>query len=233
MPHLLVLRHGPLVGPDQLVPSLDGRAATLPWVEHDLTLDPTVPPLDEEVAGILVLGGIMGVHDDDVWLEPERALLRAAVAAGVPVMGICLGAQQLGAALGGEVARMADSNIALPPLTRTEAGREHDVMAGWPDGAPVVFHHDDAVVRLPQGATVLLEGSPFATSAWCDATDTALAVQFHPEASPATVRAWEELRQDVREEYLAEVAAAAATTRAVGVSLVLRWLDTRVVPRVS
>ena len=77
MSHLLVLRHGPLVGPDTLVRSLDERAEQLPWVEHDLTQDPTVPSLDD-VAGLLVLGGIMGVHDDDAWLEPERELLRQA-----------------------------------------------------------------------------------------------------------------------------------------------------------
>lgn len=230
MPHLLVLRHGPLVGPDQLVESLDGRATQLPWVEHDLTEDPTVPSLDD-VAGVLVLGGIMGVHDDDPWLEGERSLLRDAVAAGIQTLGICLGAQQLGMALGGEVSRLPATNISLPALTRTGAGTEHEVLAGWPDGAPAVFHHDDVVSTLPDGATVLLEGAAGVTSAWCDDSDTAIAVQFHPEASPATVRAWEELHDDLREDYLAEVAAAAPFTKAAGVSLVLRWVDSRVLPR--
>lgn len=230
MPHLLVLRHGPLVGPDQLVESLDGRADQLPWVEHDLTEEGTVPTLDD-VAGLLVLGGIMGVHDDDPWLEGERALLREAVAAGVPTFCVCLGAQQLGMALGGEVTRLPATNISLPGLTRTGAGREHEVLAGWPDDAPAVFHHDDVVSTLPDGATVLLEGAPGVTSAWCDATDTAIAVQFHPEVSPGSVRAWEELRDDVREDYLAEVTAAAPFSKAAGVALVLRWVDTRVMPR--
>lgn len=231
MSHLLVLRHGPLVGPDQLVSSLDGRAGQLPWVEHDLTEDPTVPALDDEVAGLLVLGGIMGVHDNDPWLEDERALLRAAVGAGVPTFGICLGAQQLGMALGGEVTRLPATNVSLPPLSRTGAGREHEVLAGWPDSAPAVFHHDDVVSTLPDGAVVLLEGSPGVTAAWCDASDTAVAVQFHPEASPATVRAWEERRDAIDEAYLARVDDAAAFTRAAGVALVLRWLDSRVLPR--
>lgn len=230
MPHLLVLRHGPLAGPDLLVPPLDGRAEQLPWREHDLTEDPAVPGLDD-VAGVLVLGGVMGVHDDDAWLEPERALLRDAVADGVPVFGICLGAQQLGLALGGAVESLPATNISLPALTRTGAGAEHEVLAGWPDGAPAVFHHDDAVTELPDGATVLLEGAAGVTAAWCDETDTAVAVQFHPEVSPATVRTWEEHRGDVRDDYLAEVEGAAPFIRAAGLSLVLRWVDTRVMPR--
>lgn len=230
MPHLLVLRHGPLVGPDRLVASLDGRSEQLPWREHDLTEDPTVPPLDD-VAGLLVLGGLMGVHDDDPWLEDERDLLREAVASGVPTFGICLGAQQLGHALGGTVDSLPETNVSQPALTRTGAGGEHEILAGWPDGAPAVFHHDDAVTALPEGAAVLLEGAPGVHAAWCDESDTALAVQFHPEASAATVRAWEEQRGDVREDFLAEVEAADAFTRAAGAALVMRWVDGRVVPR--
>lgn len=230
MSHLLVLRHGPLAGPDLLVPPLDGRAQQLPWVEHDLTEDPAVPGVDD-LAGLLVLGGTMGVHDEDPWLEPERALLLEAIAAGVPTFGICLGAQQLGLALGGTVEELPETNVALPGLTRTGAGSEHEVLAGWPDGAAAVFHHDDAVTTLPDGASVLLEGAAGVTAAWCDATDTAIAVQFHPEVSPASVRAWEEHRGEVREDFLDEVEAAAPFLRAAGLSLVLRWVDTRVIPR--
>lgn len=237
MPHLLVLGHGPGVGPDLLRAPLDGRSATLAWREHDLTVDPTVPALTADVAGLVVLGGQMNTDDDDPWLEPERALLREAVASGVPTLGICLGAQQLAAALGGEVVHRPDGrHAAVSGLERTEAGVSHDVLAGWPDGAPAVFHHGDEVATLPQGAVPLLAGSEGAHPAWVDATDTALAVQFHPEASATTVRGWQERLgaaegREPDEVFLADVAAAAAFTRAAGVGLVMRWVDTRVVPR--
>jgi len=45
----------------------------------------------------------MSVYDDLAWLADERAMLRQAVEAGLPVLGVCLGAQQLAAALGASV----------------------------------------------------------------------------------------------------------------------------------
>jgi GMP synthase (glutamine-hydrolysing) len=235
--HLLVLSHGPGVGPDLLRSPLDGRAASLVWRQHDLVREPTVPRLTADVAGLVVLGGQMNTDDDETWLEPERALLREAVAAGVPTLGICLGAQQLGAALGGSVVhRPAGRHAAVSPLRRTEAGGSHDVVAGWPDGAPALFHHGDEVATLPRDAVPVLDGSDAAHPAWVDATDTALAVQFHPEASPATVNRWRgrvtgDQEGEIDEAFLADVEAAAPFTRAAGVGLVMRWVDTRVVPR--
>lgn len=236
MPHLLVLRHGPTVGPDLLRDPLDARSASVAWIEHDLTDDATVPSV-EDAAGLLVLGGQMNTDDDDPWLEPERELLRAAVADGIPTLGICLGAQQLAAALGGEVVhRPQGRHVAVAALTAADAGRDHDVVAGWPDEGPALFHHGDEVATLPDGAVTLLTGGDGAHPAWQDGTGTALAVQFHPEASPATVREWQQLESErtgapVDEEFLAEVDAAAPFLRAVGVALVMRWLDTQVVPR--
>ena len=235
MPHLLVLRHGPTVGPDLLREPLDARAPTIAWVEHDLTEDPAVPTLDD-VAGLLVLGGQMNTDDDDPWLEPERELLREAVADGVPTLGVCLGAQQLGVALGGEVVHRAEGvHAAVVGLARTDAAGDDDVFAGWADGAPAVFHHGDEVTTLPDGAVELLVGGHAAHPAWVDATGTAHAVQFHPEVSPDGVRVWQQRRAErggeTDEAFLAAVEHAAAFTRAAGVALVMRWLDTRVVPR--
>jgi GMP synthase-like glutamine amidotransferase len=232
--HLLVLDHGPLVGPATLVASLDGRAGQLPWRRVELAAGDPLPPLDDDVAGVLCLGGIMDWDDEDPWLGPERDLLAAAVANGTPVLGICLGAQQLAVALGGEVRPLPTLNADLPGLVRTAAGRRHDVLAGWADGAPGLFHHRDGVRLLPDGAETLLAGSERTVAAWCDATDTALAVQFHPEADTASVVAWADLLGDAlpydRDPFLARVTAAAPGIRAAGVALVARWLDVRVLP---
>src|SRR3954469_18347443 len=63
-----------------------------------------VPPSVEGDA-LVVLGGPMGAMDDEVapWLPSVRSLLATAIDDGVPTLGICLGAQMLAAAAGGEV----------------------------------------------------------------------------------------------------------------------------------
>src|SRR4029450_13705853 len=67
--------------------------------------DGSVLPCLDGYAGLVVLGGGMGAHEaaSAPWLPATRELLRAAAGAGVPTLGICLGAQLLAAALGGVV----------------------------------------------------------------------------------------------------------------------------------
>src|SRR5690625_1310248 len=62
-------------------------------------------PDADRLDGLVVLGGTMSVRDvqDHPWLTAERELLDAAVAQGVPTLAVCLGAQQLAVARGGQV----------------------------------------------------------------------------------------------------------------------------------
>src|SRR5436305_9355200 len=108
-----------------------------------------VPPSVEGDA-LIVLGGPMGAYDDEVapWLPATRALLATAIDDGVPTLGICLGAQLLAVAAGGEVLR----GMAGPELGFGE------VSVAMSDGLleagtlPVVQWHHDTVTRLPEGA---------------------------------------------------------------------------------
>src|SRR5947207_205409 len=70
----------------------------------------TDAPADADA--LVVFGGGMNVHDAErlPWLRGEIELLREALADGVPVLGICLGAQLLAAAGGEARARLADWN---------------------------------------------------------------------------------------------------------------------------
>src|ERR1700704_5819958 len=58
-----------------------------------------------EYSGLVFMGGPMSVNDDLPWIAPALALIRAAVAHEVPVLGHCLGGQLIAKALGGEVGR--------------------------------------------------------------------------------------------------------------------------------
>jgi GMP synthase-like glutamine amidotransferase len=145
-----------------------------------------VPPSVEGDA-LVVLGGPMGAYDDDdaPWLPATRALLATAVDDGVPTLGICLGAQLLAVAAGGEVQR-GSSGPELGLGTVDVPTGDVLLTAGT---MPVVQWHYDTVTRLPDGAELLASSATYAVQAF-RVGDVAWGLQFHVEATEAMVRDW-------------------------------------------
>ena len=124
-------------------------------------------PALEEVDGIVTFGGSQSVLDleRDAALRAERGLLRDAVAAGVPVLGICLGAQLLAHALGAPVRRAPRRNVTWMELTALPAAAEDPLFAGL--GSPIRgLQWNEDVFALPPGATELLTGAPAGVAAF-------------------------------------------------------------------
>lgn len=187
---LLVLEHTTTASLGALRPVL-AEPGSGPWrLVHVPAGDP-LPDRAGRLGGLLVLGGVMSAVDParHPWMGPELALLADAVAEGVPVFGICLGAQLLATALGGRVRRRPRPEVGALPLVRTGAGRGDPLLGGWPDGTRGLFVHEDEVSTLPPGAVPLLEGSA-GVPAW--RLGSAVAVQFHPEVDAQGLRAWAE-----------------------------------------
>src|SRR4051812_8927914 len=85
------------------------------------------------VDALVVLGGPMGVYDDDrvKWLAPLKGLLGEVVQRGLPTLGICLGAQLLAVACGGAVEKGGTgAELGLGPLTLTEAAAGDVLLRG-------------------------------------------------------------------------------------------------------
>jgi glucosyl-3-phosphoglycerate synthase len=233
---LVVLTHTEQAGLSAWAPVLRAGLAG-PWRTVDVPAGETLPGSLDAVAGLLVLGGTMSAVDPDqhAWMGPEQALLAAAVEADVPVLGVCLGAQLLGNALGGAVARRATPEVAACALERTRAGRDDPVAGRWPDGVPGLFSHEDEVLPLPPGAEPLLQGSD-GVAAW--RLGSAIAVQFHPEVDAATLAAWIAdpalgtlLAPAGPDALLAAWQAAAPTAVSAGRGLLRRFLDGPVAAR--
>lgn len=157
---------------------LSGAGWTLHY--HDVgtvdfaALDPAEPDL------LVVLGGPVGVYETDAYpfLAEERALIERRLAAGRPVLGICLGAQQIAAALGAKVAPTGVKEIGFAPLMLNEAGLASPLR--HLDGVPVLHWHGDAF-DIPDGGVNLASTPACATQAFAVGR-TVLGVQFHPEA---------------------------------------------------
>lgn len=165
------------------------RTAGLDLDERDLKRGDPLPSLREADA-ILTLGGDQSVRDvaDYRYLEAEARLLREAVDAGVPVLGVCLGGQLLAHALGGTVDRMQQRMVEWAEVSRLPPAEGDPVFGELPERVRVLHWNEDAF-SVPDGAVELLsragpggEAFRFGESAW--------GVQFHPEADALTLDGW-------------------------------------------
>ena len=179
------------------------------------------------VAGVMPLGGHMGAMDDHVapWLKNERALLKNAVENNVPIFGICLGAQLLAAANGGEVSRATTSEIGIYDVTPTSEAANDPVFNVAT--AKTAQWHEDIVTRLPDGA-IRLASSPLCENQVYRLGNAQYAVQFHPEIDRTIIHDWEEhadnaFRESGKTSVEDEVAASDAELQATWKPVIQNW----------
>jgi GMP synthase-like glutamine amidotransferase len=124
------------------------------------------------------------------WLPACEALLRRAVRHRVPTLAICLGAQLLATAHGGEVAPAAAGPEIGPNLVaRRDAAGADPLFAPVPFTPDVIQWHQDEITQLPAGA-VLLAASPRCHHQAFRIGPSAWGLQFHIEPDLPMVRRW-------------------------------------------
>jgi GMP synthase (glutamine-hydrolysing) len=187
----VALQHVPYEGPGLIAAEADRRGTPLS-VCHLYRGDRLPAPDDlEELDGLVVMGGPMGVGDTAAhpYLAGEIELLAAATAAGIPVLGVCLGAQLLAAALGANVYRGEQPEIGQGTVSLTAGGRADSVLgAAGQDELPVVHWHQDTF-DLPPGA-VRLAGSELYPNQAFRAGGHTYGLQFHVEVDRALAEDW-------------------------------------------
>jgi GMP synthase (glutamine-hydrolysing) len=183
---VLVFRHGPSVPLGMIADALDVRG--IEWRYVDLWASPE-EDLAVEVAGaLLFLGGLMSVNDPLPWLRQEERYIVRAISSGVPVLGVCLGAQLLAKCLGARVYPMECKEIGWYPVRFTEAGMNDLVLQGLPH-EETLFHWHGETFELPAGSEKLAESDLCPNQAFrCGANLYGL--QFHPEVTPEIIAAW-------------------------------------------
>src|SRR3984957_7869537 len=132
----LLVQHMAFEGPGSIALAVADSGADLTIVRVDLGDAIPPPAAVADVAGLVVMGGPMSVQDGLGWLAGERALLRAAVEAGRPVLGVCLGARQLAAALGATVRQGAVPDCGAGEVHLTTAAIGDPVFGPAPTPLP-------------------------------------------------------------------------------------------------
>lgn len=201
-----------VAGPQKII-TLIHKDTTLPGVvgqklmEMGYELDIRAPILGDELptnftdyAAALVFGGPMSVNDNERYLHQEIAWIRQVLAADLPYLGICLGAQLLAKVLGAKVRPHAQGleEIGYYPIYATQAGE-----ALFPEMFKAYQWHKEGF-DLPEGAVLLAQGKDFPHQAfrWGDSprdgtVGRAYGLQFHPEMTADMVEYWTEQGADL------------------------------------
>ena len=149
-------------------------------------------PAHTDFAAIVAMGGPMGWGDRDriEWITPEVDYLTRALAAGVPVWGVCLGAQLLAAALGATVYTGAVPEVGVDRVRLTAAGQDDPVWSSFDAEFSVLQWHSDTF-ELPDGAELLASSDTYPHQVFRHGAS--YGVQFHLEASHDLAKQWLEI----------------------------------------
>jgi GMP synthase (glutamine-hydrolysing) len=187
------------------------------WLDFDATSEQPLP----EARALVITGSPASVTERAGWMLRREAELARAVAAGMPILGICFGHQLLAQALGGRVEKNPRGREI--GTVRFEPTTNDPLLAST---QRVNMSHVDAVVELPPGARVLGTTSldPFAALRF---GEQAWGVQFHPEFDAEIVRCYvRERRQLIQAEGLEPAALeAGATDTPEGAAVLQRFLS--------
>ena len=154
MAEFLVLQHEPMEGPGTIADEIRAAGHTVRIVRLDQK--EKVPADPAPLGGLVVMGGTMGVYDQEKLphLREEIALLAKAVKADKPVLGICLGAQLLAASQGAEV-KAGEKEIGWFPVRKMPEACKDSVLRRLPENFPALMWHGDHF-ELPKGGIHLL-----------------------------------------------------------------------------
>jgi len=194
MKPVAIFRHAPTEGPGYFATYLSEHG--IPWRVVAIDAGEAVPQDARDYSGLGFMGGPMSVNDALPWIMPALDLIRAAVAADIPVIGHCLGGQLMARALGGVVTRNPVKEIGWGAVEVVESA-EARAWLGETSGDFIAFHWHGEAFSIPPGATRLLASAHCTNQAFVAGKH--LGLQCHVEMTPELIRSWcEDWGREVR-----------------------------------
>ncbi len=188
---IIVLEHSESAGCRRLGQTLRDHGHRLRVIEvHG---SDSVPVDLHDVDGVISCGGPQSLQGSEPWLAREMDLLKVAHAEALPVVGICLGSQILGKALGGEVGRVEEEDggieLGWHEVCLTDVGQEDPILSGQPWRSMQVHWHREHLQTPPPGARVLACSQRSPVQAWALGLRT-YGFQYHPEVDENSIKSW-------------------------------------------
>ena len=138
---------------------------------------------------LVVLGGPIGAYEETAYpfLKHELTLIEQQLAAGRPLMGICLGAQLIARAAGARVFPSSSKEIGFDRISLTEAGVESCLMPFAEE--PITMHWHSDTFDLPRNAVRLASTERCENQAFSIGPNV-IGFQFHPEVDARGIEKW-------------------------------------------
>lgn len=189
MKNAMIIQHVDFEDAGHLAPLLRERGYRITTYHSPADEVWSIDPLHVDL--LIILGGPMSANDHvhDPAIADELRLATTAGERGIPLLGICLGAQIIALAQGGRVAPMPAREIGLAPLRLTDAGRGSP-LRHLEGGQPVLHWHGESIT-LPPHAERLAETDACAVQAFRVGTRV-LGLQFHLETELHRLHEWTE-----------------------------------------
>jgi GMP synthase (glutamine-hydrolysing) len=174
-----------------------------------------VPPSPSTISATVITGSGAMITERANWSERAADWIRAAMDAGLPMLGVCYGHQLMAHALGGSVGWLPGGcEIGTRRIETLDTAVDDPLLAGMPRHFLAHTTHSQSVLQPPHGARILA-GSAQDPHQMLRYADHAVSMQFHPEFSVAAMRAYLHLRADtLRQEGLNVTALLKAVTAA-------------------
>jgi GMP synthase (glutamine-hydrolysing) len=185
MKTVVVLQHAEPEAPGLIRDALSSAGHSIETVQG--FRGEAVPASLAGAAGLVVMGGPMGVYETDrfPFLRDEIRLIEAALRAEKPVLGVCLGSQLLAAVLGSSVTKGSQKEIGWFRVELTDSARDDQLLAGIPSAFVACHWHGD-VFDLPAGAERLASSERTRVQAFRYGQH-AYGFLFHMEVTPQTL----------------------------------------------
>ena len=148
-----------------------------------------VIPVIDDIAALVILGGPMGVYDDEKypWLQTEKIFIKDCIQAGKKVLGICLGAQLMAVCLGAKVSAAENKEIGWYPVMPTDELKNIDWLHKIFKEKTTVFHWHGDKFEIPSGCYSLVTSHANDNQVFY-ADKNVIGLQFHLEVTEQSLQ---------------------------------------------
>lgn len=129
---------------------------------------------DKDIKGIILTGG-----PDSVYLKDSPTYDKELYSLGVPVLGICYGAQLMAYQLGGTVKTAPTSEYGRTEVTLDQSSS--NLLGDWKEVSTTWMSHTDYIAEVPEGFEVTAHTPVCPVAGMENKEKNLYAVQFHPE----------------------------------------------------